>query len=212
VVLDLAMKTGQPWFEFTAQNLPFPNQMTPQMAAADLDKKNQLAAANIAREKAAAAARAEAAARLAALPHADPIYAHKVAEYVQADALGWAMYHLEPGSVGNVRILSGTVKSGNFLLRAEYKYVGGSSGWVVVQYSEGKFNCIEFWDSMVGCRAIRKPGEGQERTAGLLGALMNGSSSSGSSGSSQDQDENTRWNMYVEKNRNEGLNDNGTQK
>jgi hypothetical protein len=34
LVLDMAMASGAPWFEFTAQNLPFVNQMTPQMAAA----------------------------------------------------------------------------------------------------------------------------------------------------------------------------------
>ncbi|HEX3919919.1 MAG TPA: hypothetical protein VHW60_21480, partial [Caulobacteraceae bacterium] len=179
LVLDLAMETGQPWFEFTARDLPFTNRMTPDMAAADLANKQQIAAANAERARQAEAARVAELARLAALPHAGAVYTRQMANYVRQDSLGWASNQLAPGSVGNVRIYEGSVKTGSFVLRAEFKYADGSQGWVLAQYIGGKFNCIQFWDSMTGCRALRTPGQGQQTLANILTAA---SSSSGSPG------------------------------
>lgn len=191
LVLDLAMPSGAPWLEFTAQDLPFENRMTPQMALADLTKKNQealasaarakeAAIATAAREREAAEARAAFAARLAAMPLAGPVYSRQTAGYVATDSSGWAMNRLDPGSVHNVRVYSGTVKTGNFILRAEYTYNGGAAGWAVLQYNGGKFSCIQFWDSMIGCRALRRPGEGQAVFTSIISSAMSDSVSSGS--------------------------------
>ncbi len=194
--LNQALPTGAPWFEFTARDLPFPNGVTPQMAAADIEHKQQLAQAEAARAQAAAAERAAAEAKIAALPRASPVYARQMADYVRTDALGWAganggMFgnHLDEGSVGNVRVYSGSVSSGHFILRAEYTYNGGAKGWVVAQYTRGNFNCIQFWDSVLGCRTLRKPGEGEAMVTSIITSSMKdgGSNSSSSQAGIQDQ-------------------------
>ena len=202
--LELAMPSGQPWFAFTARDLPFANQMTPQMASAELAHKQQVAAENAERERQAAAEHAKEVARLNALPVAGPVYARQMASYVKEDALGWAVNRLDVGSVHNVRIYSGSAKSGSFILRAEYTYNGGQSGWVVAKYAGGSFNCIQFWDSMIGCRALRKPGEGQVTLASIIEAGMSDSGSGRNSGANGGGFDQSRWNKSV------GLNEDGT--
>ena len=199
LVLNLAFDSRTPWFEFTARDLPFDNLMTPQMAVADVEKKKQAVLAQAARVREAAAARAEAEARIRSLPLAGPIYTRQLAGYVRTDSLGWASNQLDAGSVRNVRIYAGSVKSGNFVLRGEYTYNGGASGWVVAAFTRGKFACIQFWDTMVGCRTLRKPGEGSVILSSIIGSVVeSGTSGSGASGAKQGWDENARFNMWHE--------------
>ena len=143
-----AMDSGAPWFEFTARDLPFANQMTPQMAALDIENKKQVALAKAKQEQEAAAAGAQAEARIKAMPLAGPAYSRQVANYVQQDARGWGFNHLDGGSIHNVRVASGSVKSGTLTLRGEYTFNGGQPGWVLVNMVAGKLNCIQFWDAI----------------------------------------------------------------
>jgi len=41
LALYLANRSGAPWLDFIAQDLPFPNRMTPQMAVVDMERKGQ---------------------------------------------------------------------------------------------------------------------------------------------------------------------------
>lgn len=146
---------------------------------AERERQQQFAAekARIDREKAIAAERA----RIAAMPNAGAAYTTKLAGLVQADARGWAFNHLDPGSVHNVKVADGSIKSGNFVLRGEYTYNGGSPGSVLAQFSAGKFACIQFWDAMIGCRGLRTVEQGQTMRSLALGAVSGGGGGGGSS-------------------------------
>lgn len=173
----------------------------------DYDERDRVRAQQAVANAAEAKRRQEAeAARIAAMPMAGPAYSTKLASYVAEDSRGWAVNHFDAGSLHNVRVASGSLKSGVFALRGEYTFNGGSPGWVIGQFSGGKLDCIQFWDAMVGCRGIRRPGEGQ----GWVAALME--SGSGQSAAKDGPDENTRFNMWRQQNIANGLNDNGTPK
>ena len=102
---------------------------------------------------------------------------------MQTDARGWAFNKLDPDSLRNVKVISGSLKSGNFSLRGEYTYNGGSPGWVVVQYTGNKFSCLQFWDAVIGCREIRSAAQG----AAMRQLVLTGGSGGGhSSGSASD--------------------------
>ena len=167
------------------------------------------AAAQVQREK----DRAAAVARIAAMPSAGPAYTTKVAGFVQADSKGWAFNHFDAGSVHNVKVASGSLNSGNFVLRGEYTFNGGNAGWVMVQYSSGKFDCLQFWDAMVGCRALRTAADGQAMRGAAISLMSGGGSGSSSRCNGSPSDcENARFNNWVQQNRSDGLNDNGTPK
>jgi hypothetical protein len=178
--LDQAQPNGKPWFEFTGHDLDAPNEMSPQMAAADVQKKQEVAAAAAAREREVVAARAAEEARIKALPLAGPKLTQQVEAVVAEDSRGWATNKLQAGSVGDVRINSGTVTSGSYSLRATYAYAGGAKGWVVTQYDAGKFSCMQYWDSQ-GCRPVRKPGEGQAVMSAIVKGMMSDGGGSSSS-------------------------------
>lgn len=167
---------------------------------AERERQQALAAADTARAR-AAAVEAERA-RIASLPAAGPVFTARLATQVQTDSRGWAFNHFDGGSLHNVKVSSGSIKSGNFVLRGEYTYNGGSPGWVLAQYAGGKFDCIQFWDAMVGCRGLRTEADGQMMRGALFSAVTDSGNSSSSSGGVQFDQE--RWNKSV------GLNADGT--
>ena len=158
LALDLAMPTGAPWFQFTTREVPFANQMTPQMAAADLDRKKQIEVANATREREAATARAAAeaearrqAAILAAKPNASPTLARALGAAVRQDSGAWQMNHYDDGSMTGVKLLQSGAKS---RIRGNYTFNGGSQGWVEADVSGGKIQCLSYWD-VGSCEAVR---------------------------------------------------------
>jgi hypothetical protein len=148
---------------------------------AERDRQNA-----IAQQQARQAAAAEAA-RYAALPNAGAALVQKFEGYVQTDSRGWAYNKYNPGSLRNVKIVDGSVKSGNFVMRGDYSYNGGSKGWVMAKMSGGRLECIQFWDAQIGCRGLRTPEQGQAMRSAVAGAIAGGvAGGSGGGGRSDD--------------------------
>lgn len=189
LVLDEATKTGAPWFEFTAQDLPFPNQMTVQMAQADIQKKAQIAAAQAARaaeEKRIMQARLAARAKLTGV-------ARRVDLLIEQDAHAWLANHYDIGSVSEVKTIGGKTI-------ARYTYNNGMPGAVKIERIGAANMCVQFQNEST-CRALGRP----ESHGIAAGVLMNAfSDSSGSSAPSTDRFNQSQWNKSV------GLNADGT--
>lgn len=153
-----------------------------------VDYAEQERARAIEAEKARVAA-AEAAARYAALPNASTALTRKFDELVQIDSRGWAFNRYSAGSMRNVKIVSGQAGSGTYVMRGEYTYNGNQTGSVMAEMNGQNLSCIQFWDSMIGCRGLRTPEQGQAMRSALLDLFSSGSgSSSQSSGSGCDDD------------------------
>lgn len=106
-------------------------------------------------------AAAEAAARYAALPNAGPALTRKFEQYVREDSQGWAFNQYDFGSLTNVKIVSGKAGTGTYVMRGEYTYNGGAPGSVLVEMNGPNLSCIQFWDSVIGCRGLRTAAQGQ---------------------------------------------------
>ncbi|MEG3180760.1 hypothetical protein [Sphingomonas sp. LT1P40] len=104
-------------------------------------------------------------------------------QLVAADSRGWAINEYARGSIRNARVT--TLSTSIYQLNADFSYVGGARGHVRVRVADGKFSCIEFQDTLIGCRGLRTPGQGAA-IAALVGlvvvAAVASSSSSSSSG------------------------------
>ncbi|MDM7958029.1 hypothetical protein [Blastomonas sp.] len=131
----------------------------------------------------AKAEREAAAARYAALPNAGPTLTKKLDEFVRTDSQGWAFNQYNPGSIRNVKIVEGTIKSGSYVMRGDYTYNGGSEGWVLAKMAGSKLECIQFWDAVMGCRGLRTAEQGQAMrdatAAAVVGSFSGGGSSQG---------------------------------
>lgn len=159
-----------------------------QQAAAEQAERNRQAAAAQAQQQQQAAA-TQAAYR--ALPVAGPVLTRRLEGWVHEDSLGWGFFKYDPGSVRDVKIVDGTVKSGNYVLEGDYTYnnvfSGWVTGWVKVAVRGNRFNCIEFWDTG-GCRGLRAPLQGS-------GDVANGSAGSGTSNSDDWESQQQRANL-----------------
>lgn len=140
------------------------------------EQQRQVAAAE------AAQRRREQEAAYAALPNAGPALTRRLDTYVQADSQGWVRNRYSAGSMTDVKIVDGTVRSGNFVMRGSYTFNGGSRGWVMAKMTNGQLECIQFWDSMTGCRGLRTAADGQAIRNAITGAILGGSDG-GSAGS-----------------------------
>lgn len=100
------------------------------------------------RERAAATERA----RIAAMPRATAAQTALLERAVRQDSGAWAMNRYDVGSMSNVRVAS--TGGGATVLRGEYRYNGGSSGWVEARVVGGRVECLGYWD-MGGCSAPR---------------------------------------------------------
>jgi|GEM_PF-1154175 len=142
-------------------------------------EQRRLAAAEAAqRERAAAAA-------YDALPNAGAALTRRLDGFVQTDSRGWAFNRYNTGSVANVKIVEGSIRSGNFVMQGYYNYNGGSRGWVMAKMTGGRLECIQFWDSVIGCRGLRTAAQGQAMRDAAMGAIAGGLSN-GSSGQSRE--------------------------
>lgn len=126
-------------------------------------------------------AAAEAAARYAALPSASPALVQRFDRIVQTDAQGWAFNRYDVGSMRNVKIISGQVGRGTYVIRGEYTYNGGQTGWVMAEMSGQNLSCIQFWDAVMGCRGLRTPEQGQAMREAFVEAITNPSTGVSSS-------------------------------
>lgn len=123
---------------------------------------------------------------VANLPDAGPVLTRKLDGYVATDARGWAFNHYDAGSMRNVRVAEGSARSGTMVLRGDYTFNGGNAGWVLAKLVDGKLDCIQFWDAMVGCRALRTPEQGMAMRSAALGAVTGGGGGGGGSASGCD--------------------------
>ena len=98
------------------------------------EEQRRLAAA-----EAAGRARAAAAA-YAALPNAGAALTRRLDGFVQTDSRGWAFNRYDAGSIANVKIIEGSIRSGNFVMQGYYSYNGGSRGWVMAKMAGGNSN------------------------------------------------------------------------
>ncbi|HYJ30802.1 MAG TPA: hypothetical protein VEW25_10735 [Allosphingosinicella sp.] len=138
----------------------------------------------IAEAQAAERARAAAAA-YTALPDAGPALTRRLDSLAQTDSRGWAFNRYDSGSMTSVKIIEGSRSSGNFVMQGYYTYNGGSRGWVMAKMAGGQLECIQFWDSVVGCRGLRTAEQGQAMRDAAFGVIAGGMSSD-SSGQSRD--------------------------
>jgi hypothetical protein len=154
-----------------------------QLVDARVEEQQQRVAAAQAAERARAAAAA-----YAALPNAGPALTRQLDGFVRKDSQGWAFNRYNAGSITNVKIIEGSVRSGAFVMRGDYSYNGGSRGWVMAQMRGGKLECIQFWDAMMGCRGLRTAAQGQAMRDAAFGAVTGAMSDgpSGQSGSSSE--------------------------
>ena len=120
-----------------------------------------------------------AAAAYAALPNAGSTLTRQLDGFVQTDSLGWASNRYNTGSMSNVKIVEGSVRSGNYVMRGEFTYAGGAEGWVMAKMGGGQFECIQFQDTMTGCRPLRTPGQGQAVSGAILEGIFSGGGTSG---------------------------------
>ncbi|MGZ8285155.1 MAG: hypothetical protein ACXW27_04515 [Allosphingosinicella sp.] len=141
------------------------------------DEQRRLAAAQ-------AAERARAAeAAYNALPSAGPALTRRLDGLVQTDSRGWAFNRYDTGSIANVKIIEGSIRSGNFVMQGYYTYNGGNRGWVMAKMAGGTLDCIQFFDAVVGCRGLRTAEQGQAMRDAAFGVVA-GALSDGPSGQS----------------------------
>lgn len=131
---------------------------------------------------------------------------------IAEDASSWVFNQYDRGSMHNVKIISSTNAGRTKVVYGDYTYNGGSAGWVKAQFENGALSCVEFWDFQGQCRALGHS-PSHSLAAGFAGALASGIVNGGSgSGSTQREDEDERYGNWVERNQQQGLNDNGTPK
>ena len=105
--------------------------------------------------------------------------------FVRKDSRGWAFNRYVPGSMRNVKIVSGSTNNGHFVMQGQYTYNGNLLGSVRAAMTNGKLNCIEFHDAVMGCRNLRTPEQGQAMRDVAVGAIS-GALDPRDSGASQD--------------------------
>jgi hypothetical protein len=131
---------------------------------------------------------------------------------LRAESSTWVMDRYVAGSISNIHVVRARNASSATIISANYAYTDGRVGSFKEQIVHGKLQCIEFWNFPGQCRGIGASPSRSIAAQAVEGA-MSGSSGSGSSGGGDDADsENTRFNMQVQNNRAQGLNDNGTQR
>jgi len=155
---------------------------TTQVVDLDQREREQLAA-----QKAREAEIAAAEERLRRAPSAGPALTKRLDGYVQTDSRGWAFNHYDSGSMTNVKIVDGSIKSGHYVMRGDYTYNGGSRGWVFAKMAGPKLECIQFHDAILGCRGLRSAAQGQSMRNAAFG-LMTGGGGSRGGGRSRDAD------------------------
>lgn len=117
-------------------------------------------------QRAAAAQAAAQEAAYRALPNAGPVLTKRLDGWAATDSRGWVQNKYDTGSMSNVKIISGSAKSGNFAVKGFYTFNGGARGSVTVNMANNKFQCIQFWDSYEGCRVLRSPNQPPRGFAG----------------------------------------------
>lgn len=78
--------------------------------------------------------------------------AGEVEQAVQRSSRSWILNQYVPGSVSQVELISGSVASGNFRVRASYLYNVRLRGSVQAEYRQGSIYCLYFWDFPDVCR------------------------------------------------------------
>lgn len=106
---------------------------------------------------------------------------------VSLDAGSWGMNRYDDGSARNSRVLDRSKTC--YTVYGQYTYNGGRPGWVKIQFSGKKPQCIEFWDFAGSCRAIgHSPGRAMAAAAvGAVAAGVAGGGGGGGGGSAADQ-------------------------
>ncbi len=135
------------------------------------------AAPIVAKAQPAPAAVAEAPAPVAG-PAAGSSLTKKLEQIVEADSKGWSANTFDKGTVRNVHVVEGSAKSGEVTIKGDYKYNDGENGWVQAKLNNGKFVCVEFWDS-VDCRPLMEPKQAQKDVtfSDIVTGMMNDDSS-----------------------------------
>lgn len=123
-------------------------------AAAAAQERARLADAEAARVKATEEA------RLAALPKANATQARLLANAIEQDSKSWSFNEYEAGSLSNVRTIT---SAGSITLRGDYKYRGGSTGWVEGRVRAGKVECLTYHNTR-DCAALRLASKAASQT------------------------------------------------
>ncbi|HPU15637.1 MAG TPA: hypothetical protein PK808_06115 [Polymorphobacter sp.] len=166
----------------------------------DYDVRDREAAAVAAADKIASEKRAAAQlAAIRAMPLAGPVLTKQLNSFVIADSAGWVMNHYDAGTIHNVRVAEGSAKTGNMVLRGEYTFNGGESGWVLAKLVGGKLDCIQFWDARIGCRGLRDA----SYAAAVRGAAISAMSDSGGRGGYKGASDDEIQDGYIERRQNE---------
>ncbi len=94
---------------------------------------------------------------------------------IAADSRSWFFNRYDHGSVNNVRVTERSPDGASINVYADYTFNGGRAGYVEVSISQGRVECLQFWDSP-RCRPI-----GQSHAQDLIGAALAGVASAASS-------------------------------
>lgn len=106
---------------------------------------------------------------------------------VATDSRGWAMNRYVPGSVSNASVTRQGNSIWNYSIVANFRYVGGGTGWVEARFVDGVISCVRYHNFPGTCRAVGDYSYQMGAVAAPLvvaavaGAASSGASSNGSS-------------------------------
>jgi hypothetical protein len=106
----------------------------------------------------------------APLSMAGDAWTRKLEGIVETDSKGWLSNQFDTGSVHDVRIVDGSIETGNFLMKGSYTYNGGAGGWVEAKIVNGALSCLIWWDGGPRCKGLRTAA-GAERARNNLKEL-----------------------------------------
>ncbi|HWT11776.1 MAG TPA: hypothetical protein VN231_03405 [Allosphingosinicella sp.] len=91
---------------------------------------------------------------------------------VQSDSSGWASHVYDSGSMRDAYVRSGSADGSTFVARGYYTYNGGNPGWVDARISNGRLDCVQYWNSWFGCRQPNAPGRNSYTGAIIAGLVV----------------------------------------
>ena len=102
---------------------------------------------------------------------------------VRTDSQAWWVNTYDRGSIYAPRVTWTNPDGRGFVLRANYTYNGGASGYVDLSVYDGRVSCLQYWDSS-GCNAMRtRPAPWAElMLAGLALAITGAATNDSSTG------------------------------
>jgi hypothetical protein len=116
----------------------------------------------------------------------------------RSDSRSWWTNSYDVGSMHNSYVRASSPDGTTVIARGFYTYNGGTRGWVDARIVNGQLDCIEYWDTWMGCRRANSGTNAYARVvvAALVVAVVavaaNGTNGEGSAGGSSFSDDENR--------------------